>query len=138
MRTCLGGFFFKADRNVIAVVLPDMFDFLAENFGKSEFSGLFEEYRFGFKLTRCEPLDQKWALETPSYRRSVLFFVCLLLQRLQSGEKEVPMGGTYWDKWERGDIHQIVTRTLSGFGFFHQKFTYVVVLVVMLYLAGYS
>jgi hypothetical protein len=55
-RECFGGFFFShvssssTSSEVYAVVLPDMFEFLTEDFDKKEFGKLFTNYaRAGFR-----------------------------------------------------------------------------------------
>jgi hypothetical protein len=91
---CFGGFIFLQDGQLVAVVIPNMFDYLTTHFSPLEFSKLFNEYaQKDFKLSKCQELQSMSTSELIlkahfEGRRAISFFLCLVLQRMSHEETE--------------------------------------------------
>jgi hypothetical protein len=89
---CFGGFIFLQDEQLVAVVIPNMFDYLTTHFSPSEFANLFNEYaQKDFKLSKCQELKSMSTSELIlkadfEGRRAISFFLCLVLQRMSYEE----------------------------------------------------
>jgi hypothetical protein len=90
---CFGGFMFLQDGQLVAVVLPNMFDYLTAHFSPSEFANFFNDYaKHDFKLTKCKELKPESTSDLISKadfkgRKVISFFLCLVLQRMSHEEE---------------------------------------------------